>query len=64
VEIVNVASIDKESYVQSILILLDLPRKDEKELRKMRVDTLKRVFEGQRENALAYQALSKNDFDK
>lgn len=51
----------KKEYVEGLIVLLDLPRKDEVQLNKLPLDTLTRIYEGQRKNALAYQAMANSE---
>ncbi len=45
----------KEQIVQALIILMDLDKDDNKDLMKLKVGTLNRLFEGQKKNALSYQ---------
>ena len=45
----------KVEMAKALVVLLDLDKEDYKELEKLKVGTLERIFEGQKKNAVAYQ---------
>lgn len=47
----------KQDYAKGLVVILDLPSSDQKELQKLSSDTLKRIFESQKKNAIAFQEL-------
>ena len=47
-------SYTKEEMARALVILLDLDNEDYKELAKIKVAVLAKMFEGQKKNALAY----------
>lgn len=47
----------KEELANALVILLDLTVEDGKELLKVRKNTLKSIFDGQKANALAYNEM-------
>ena len=51
---------NKPDYVKGLVIILDLDKCDAKELNKMDKETLGRIYEGQKKNAIAYQDLVYN----
>lgn len=50
----------KQDYVNGLVIILDLPKSDKAELAKLSPETLTRIYEGQKKNALAYQELARS----
>lgn len=50
---------NKPELIKGLVIILDLSRKDAKELQKMEKGTLIRIYEGQKKNAIAYQEMSR-----
>ena len=54
----------KEELAKALIVLMDLEKEDVKELVKLKLKTLTRVFEGQKKNALAYQHMSELQIKK
>lgn len=52
---------NKDEYVEAVAIILDMTQADRKELKKMNVETLERLYAGQKANALAYQELQRGN---
>ncbi len=50
----------KQDLIKGLVIILDLPNTDTKELTKLAPETLERIYEGQKKNAIAYQDLVRN----
>lgn len=48
-------TLTKSEISGALVVLLDIENEDKKELEKLKVDTLKRIFEGIKKNALEYQ---------
>jgi hypothetical protein len=48
----------KEDIAKAVMVFLDLEKEDLPELMKLKIQTLNRIFEGQRKNALAYQHMN------
>jgi hypothetical protein len=47
----------KADYVMGLVVLMDLDTEDSKQLTKLSVDVLQRMFDGLQRNAIAYKDL-------
>jgi hypothetical protein len=47
----------KAEYITGLIVLMDLNKEDAKQLSKMSVSVLERMFEGLQRNAIAYRDL-------